>query len=254
MFFLVAAFVFTIQLQAQIAVVNYMKVKQGGEDAFIASERTWKKLHQQRVNEGKMLSWALYYVHGSGTTSPFSYVTVDLYPDMKAALAGTTTEELKKIFGDKYTDVIAKTTAARELAYSEMYNWVMGFSGKEPDKFLIVSYMNILDNEQYYKMEKIAYQPMHKVASEMGNMNSWSVWSRPFWNNTSFEAATVNGFTSVDQMTKSSYSDEIYQKATAGLKPDQLTEFVSLVNKTSEIREMIRTQLWETVEVTTPKK
>jgi hypothetical protein len=49
-------------------------------------------------------------------------------------------------------------------------------------------------------------------------------------------------------------SIDVFQKATAGLKPEQLLEMTSLIDNTDEIREMIRTQLWEVIDVTTPKK
>ncbi len=247
-------FICALQVQAQIAVVNYMKVKPGGEDAFLASERTWKKLHQQRVNEGKLMAWEVYYVHGQGTASPYNYVTVDVYENMKAALQGITTEELKKAFGEKYADLLSKTTASRDLVYSDMFSRRMSVDGKEPDKFVRISFMSVKDNDKYYQMEEKAFKPLHQAAAEMGNLNSWSIWSRPFWNNTNYDAVAVNGFTSVDQMTKMSYGDETFKKATASMKPGEVMEISNLMNDTDKIRDMIRSQLWELLEITAPKK
>jgi hypothetical protein len=251
---MLAVFICALQVQAQIAVVNYMKVKPGSEDAFLANERIWKKLHQQRVNDGKMIAWEVYYIHGQGTISQYNYATVDVYENMKAALQGFTTDELKKAFGEKYADVLSKTTSAREIVYSDMLSREMTVDGKEPDKFLRVSFMSIKDNDKYYKMEEKAFKPMHQASAEMGNLNSWSVWSRPFWNNMNYDAVTVNGFTSVDQMTKMGYGDEIFKKATASMKPGEVMEISNLMNETDKIRDMIRSQLWEVIEMTAPKK
>ncbi len=249
-----AVFLCALQSQAQIAVINYMKVKPGGEDAFLASERTWKKLHQQRVNEGKLVAWEVYYIYGQGTVSQYNYATVDVYENMKAALQGITTDELKKAFGEKYAEVLNKTNSSRELVYSDMVSRQMSVDGKVPDKFLRVSFMSIKDNDKYYMMEEKAFKPMHQASADMGNMNSWSVWSRPFWNNMNYDAITVNGFTSVDQMTKMDYGDEVFKKATASMKPSEVMEISNLMSESGKIREMIRSQLWEVLEMTSPKK
>jgi hypothetical protein len=45
------------------AVVEYMKVKQGDEQKYIDLERNyWKKIHQERVNNGEIVRWVLYEV------------------------------------------------------------------------------------------------------------------------------------------------------------------------------------------------
>ena len=243
----------TSQIQAQIAVVNYMKVKPGNGDAFLANERIWKKLHQQRVNDGKIIAWEVFYVHGSGTNSPYNYATVDIYPDMNSALQGVSTEELKKVYGEKYADVLSKTNATRDLIYSDMFSRRFGVSGTGTEKFLRVSFMRS-KSDNYFEMEEKAYMPFHKAAIDMGNLNSWSVWSRPFWNSMAFDAVTVNGFSSIEQMTKMNYGDEVFKKSTANLSPGELMEITNYMQKTDEIRDMTRSQLWELIESTTPKK
>lgn len=250
--FAFALFLICVGGQAQVAIVNYMKVKSGGDDAFLANERQWKKLHQQRVNEGKMNSWFVCYVYGSGTATPYNYVTIDVYPDLKTALQGITVDDLKKVFGEKYTDVTSKTTGARELTYSEIYNWRMGIQGKEPSKFFMVSYMKI-KKDNYYTMEEKAFKPMHQALIDAGNMNGWAVWSRAFSNDTKYDASTVNSFVSLDQLTKYGYNDQVLEKGLAGQKGGAVLEVSALINDTANIREIVKSQLWEVVEQTSPK-
>ncbi len=252
--FVLAALVCALQVQAQFAVVNYMKVKPGNGEAFLANERVWKKLHQQRVNDGKMIAWEVFYVHGQGTESPYNYVTVDIFENMQAAFKEFTTDELKKAFGEKYADVLNKTSANRDLVYSDMFNREIGLDSKSADKFLRVSYMSVKDNDKYYKMEEKAFKPLHQAAIDMGNLNGWSIWSRPFWNNTKYDAVAVNGFTSIEQMAKMNYGEDVLKKGMASMKGSEQLEVSSLINETGSIRTMVVSQLWEMLESTAPKK
>jgi hypothetical protein len=252
--FVLAAFFCALQVHAQFAVVNYMKVKPGNADAFLANERLWKKLHQQRVNDGKMIAWEVYYVHGQGTESAYNYVTVDVFENMQAAFADITTEELKRAFGDKYADVLSKTSSNRDLVYSDTFNREIAIDGKSPDKFVRISFMSIKDNDKYYKIEEKAFKPLHQAAIDMGNLNGWSIWSRPFWNNTKYDAVAVNGFTSIEQMAKMNYGEDVLKKGMASMKASEQLEASNLINDTGSTRTMVVSQLWEVLDSTGPKK
>lgn len=234
-------------------VVNYMKVPQGGGDAYIANEREWKKIHQARVNEGKMVAWELFYIHNSGTDSPYNFATVDVYSNLEAALKGVTLDEIKKAWGEKYNDVLKKSNSVRNLAYSEMLSQEMGIPDKAPAKYIMVSYMKAPDVGKYYEMEKKAYMPMHQVAVDEGKLDGWSVWSRWYHEDTAYDAITVNAYTDAAQITAMNYG-AAFEKVKAGKNTNELFELVSLVDKTSELRTMVKSQLWELIETTTPKK
>jgi hypothetical protein len=249
-----AVIICALQIQAQIAVVNYMKVKPGSGEAFLANERLWKKLHQQRVDEGKMIAWEVYYVHGQGTASAYNYVTVDVFENMTAAMKEITTDELKKAFGEKYNDVLTKTSGGRDLVYSDVFHRELAIDGKAPDKFLRLSFMRTKDSDKYYKMEEKAFKPMHQAAIDMGNMNSWSIWSRSYWNDSHYDAVAGNGFTSLEQMAKMNYGDDVFKKATASMKPSEVMEVSNLMNDTDKTRDMVVSQLWEVLDSTAPKK
>jgi hypothetical protein len=244
----------TLMSYAQtVAVVNLMKVPQGGYDAFIANELEWKKLHQNRVNEGKMISWQVYYIHNQGTGSPYNCATVDVYPSLEASLAGMTQDEMKKGLGEKYNDVLKKTNTVRNLVYSETLGWAMGISPKAPDKYLMVSSMKAKDVGKYYAMEEKAYMPVHQAAIDQGKMNSWAVWGRWFPEDNMSEAYTVNGYTTAAQISSMDYNAAM-EKAKEGKSTAQLTEMIKLMDETESIRTIVKAQLWELVDATTPKK
>jgi len=183
-----------------VAVVNLMKVPAGGFDAFLANELEWKKVHQARVNEGKMLAWELFYVHNSGTASAYNCATVDVYPSLEASLADLTQDEMKKAMGEKYADVMKKTNIVRSIVYSETLNQVMGIPSKARDKYLVINSMKTADMDKYYDMEKKAYMPMYQAAVDQGKINGWSVWGRLFPEDNNYQAYTVNAYTSAAQL------------------------------------------------------
>lgn len=244
----------TLMSYAQtVAVVNFMKVPQGGYDAFVANEREWKKIHQARVNEGKMIAWELFYIHNSGTGSPYNCATVDVYPSLEASLVGLTQDEMKKAFGEKYNDVLKKTNTVRSLVYSETLSQVFYIPSKAPDKYLMVSSMKAKDTGKYYDMEKKAYMPMHQAAIDQGKMNGWSVWARWFPEDNTCEAYTVNAYSSSAQINAMDYN-AAFEKAKEGKSTSELMEMFKLMDETESIRTIVKAQLWELVDVTTPKK
>ncbi len=255
MILLAAMCLLTCLSYAQIVVVvNRMKVPQGGSDAYMANEREWKKIHQARVNEGKMIAWELFYIHNSGTDSPYNFATVDVYADLQAAMNNTiTVDDFKKAWGEKYNDVLKKTNTVRNLAYSEMLSQQMGIQESGQTKYLLVSFMKAPDVGKYFEMEKKAYMPVHQIAINDGKMNGWSVWSRVFHEDNSYDAVTVNSFTSVAQFSGMNYA-ALFDKVKEGKSTNELFELVSLLDHTDELRTMEKTQLWELIEVTTPKK
>lgn len=235
-----------------VAVVSMMKVPPGGDDAYVALEKEWKKIHQARVDDGRMLAWELYYVHNQGASSPYNYATVNVYPDLKSALAGMTENDMKKM-GPKWNETYNKTNTVRTLVRNEMFNWVMGIHAVGPEKFLTVSFMKINRPNTYYEMERDAYMPMHKAAIEDKKMVGWSIWNRVFAEDLEYQAVAVNGYASIDQIVGLTYGD-LQEQVKKKLDLEQVVKMVNLVNDTEGIRTMIRSQLWESVDATAPKK
>jgi hypothetical protein len=49
---------------------EYMKVEPGQEEAYLKIEKLWKKVHQRRIAEGKIIAWTLSERMYYGTNAP----------------------------------------------------------------------------------------------------------------------------------------------------------------------------------------
>jgi hypothetical protein len=246
---LLAAFIMKAQ---NVAVVDFMKVPVNGQDAYLAAEKQWKLLHQNRVDAGKILNWELYSVRGSGTASPYNFATVTIFENFDKTEAPFTEADFKKAFGANTNEVLKKTTASRDLIYSEMYRLEVGIAPKTPDKYLVINSIHTDNPGKYFNMEKVGYMPMHEQAVKMGKRNSWGIWSR--WPNAdnNVQAVAVDGFTKYSDINSADYG-ALFEKAMEGKKAGEAMEIMDMVSHTDEIRSIIRSEIWDLVDSTTPK-
>jgi hypothetical protein len=100
-----------------------MRVAAGGDDAYVAVEKLWRKIHEFRIKEGAMSNWGLRArVFPWGSDRPYGYATINGYSRFKdivgldlaglapRAAVGMSVEEL----GDK-------TGKSRDLARGEVW-------------------------------------------------------------------------------------------------------------------------------------
>ncbi len=244
--------VFLAQLSfSQVAVVNFMKVPAGGQDKYVTLEGQWKSAIQKLVNEGKLIGWQLYYVHNSGTMSDYNFVTVNMYKDLSSSVNGVTMDNIRKVWGDKTNEMLKKTGEARDLIYSVTSGYQFGIPPKTNAKYILVNFMKTADPQSYFNMERTAYMPMHKVAIDEGKLTSWSVWMPYLYDDNSYNALTVNGYESADQIGDMDYSGW-FKKATEGMSESDLSMMNDLVQNTDKMRTIVKTQLWELVDMTDP--
>src|SRR5664280_1371931 len=243
----------SITLKAQtVAVVDFMKVPGNNQDAYLAVEKQWKNLHQSRVQSGVIVAWELYYVRNSGTNSPYNYATVTLYENFGKTETTFTDADFKKAFGANSADFLKKTAASRDLIYSETYQLQVGIPSETPDKYIVVNSIRTDNLEKYINMEKTGYMPMHKQAKKLGQKNSWGIWTR--WPNedNSFQAVAVDGFTKFSDINNMNYSD-VMAKVMAEKKPGEVYDMVDQINKTDQIRTIVKSEIWDLLDSTTPK-
>lgn len=244
----------SIAIEAQtVAVVDFMKVPGNGQDAYLAVEKQWKNLHQSRVESGAILGWNLYYVRNSGTNSPYNFTTVTLYENFSKTENGLTDADFKKAFGPTSADFLKKTAASRDLTFSETYQLQVGIPSETPDKYIIINFIHTDNVDKYINMEKTGYMPMHQEAKKLGQRNSWGIWTR--WPNTdnSFQAVAVDGFAKFSDINNVNYND-VMAKVMAEKKPGEVYDMLDQVNKTDQIRTIVKSEIWDLLDTTTPKK
>jgi hypothetical protein len=102
-------------------------------------------------------------------------------------------------------------------------------------------------------MEKVGYMPMHDAAKKAGQRSSWGIWTR--WPNedNSVQAVAVDGYTKFSDINNVKY-DELMGKVIADKKPGEVFEMTDQINKTDEIRTIVKSELWELLDSTAPKK
>jgi len=109
--------------------IDYMKVEPGKNNDYVHMEQDlWKPLHQQRVKNGQVRSWALYGLRFPyGTDEKYDYVTVETY-DRFAQLedpyadVGQILTKLRP--NTKVEDFARQTQTNRKLVRSEVWELV----------------------------------------------------------------------------------------------------------------------------------
>lgn len=104
--------------------VEYMRVAAGGDDAYSDVEKQWRKLHEVRIKEGTLASWALYgRVLPGGSDYPYNYATVSGYSHFKDMGGLDFTGLVQKAGLGNAADLSDRTGKARDLVRSE--DWVL---------------------------------------------------------------------------------------------------------------------------------
>jgi len=213
-----------------------------------------KKFHQSRVDAVKIIGWELYSSMNQGTEARYNYATVNIYKDLADAFANLSVDDARKVWGDKTEDILDKTGKARSLVFNDMFNYAMGIQAKVPEKYLTVSYMKITDQGRYWDMEKKAYMPLHQTVIDAGKMAGWSIWGRSFREDERYDAVAVNGYASLEQFSAGTNYGEAFDKLKASASSADLMEIMKLANATDEIRRIVKSQIWYSIDATTPKK
>jgi hypothetical protein len=106
---------------------------------------------------------------------------------------------------------------------------------------------------EYVELEKKIYQPFHEEAIKLGKKNSWGVWSR--WPNpdNSIQGVVIDGYAKYEDIFNSNY-DGIFEKLIAGKNAWEILDISNQINKTEEKRTFTKSEIWEVVDMTAPKK
>ncbi|HYW95406.1 MAG TPA: hypothetical protein VE870_07465 [Bacteroidales bacterium] len=236
---------------AQVVVLNYMKVAPGGNENYVSVETQWKQVHQNLVNEGKMIGWELFYVHNTGTESPYNFVTANIFRDLPSALSSLTMDDFRKVWGNKTEDILRKTNEARDLKHSETIALAFGIPTKPNIKYMLVSFMKADDADAYFNMERTAYMPMHKMAIDNDQMVGWSVWNRMLRDDDLYDAITVNDYSSAEQLAATNYQ-KWFDQAFADKSDAEKSDLEAMVRNSGKYRRIVKSQLWELIEMTDP--
>jgi hypothetical protein len=114
---------------AKYVEVDYMKTQPGKEADYVRMEReTWKAIHQERIKNGQLRSWALYSVRfPAGDDEKYDYITVNAF-DRFAQLENPYSDferMLTKVHPNrKMSDLEQEIGSARRLVRSDIWQLI----------------------------------------------------------------------------------------------------------------------------------
>lgn len=257
--FLITLFWSTAAHGQRFAIVDYMKVPEGGNNEYVSVERDiWKPMHQEWVDQGKMESWALWRIpYPGGTGAEYHYATVQIFDDPKTM--ENRMDDMEAVFkkvhpGMDADKAFARTEASRDLVKTyAFYNWEQfgDTTQTEPSTYLTVVYFKIpMDKwDTYQEMEKKYFHPTHKAEIEAGCRSGWSGWQliRPFGMDQSCQFVAVDAYKDWAQFMKP-HPKGLNEKV---LSADDLQKRDQVFNETAVLANL---EEWRLVESTTPKK
>jgi hypothetical protein len=230
--------------------VGYMKVAPEKAAEYLDLEqKTWKPIHQERVKSGLIVGWDLYAVwYPGGTDAPYQYVTVNTYDDL-AKVENSFSEDLVRRAHPNVDmeDFTRKTLAARDLARSEL--WIqrdlakVDTEGVKVGDYLMIGYMKVPPGGvgDYLRMEREIYKPIHLTRIADGWIDNWGINQLflPGGTGGEYNWATFQVYRDFGKMLGG--SPGTFKKAHPGLTP-------SVFQSASDLRDMVRVDLWELVD------
>ena len=230
---------------------DYMDVH--NVEQYLEIERTWKTLHERLIQEGIIVYWGLYRVDAPfGSSQPYSYVTVQIYPDFAKMENPYPTEIVEAViagFNEEQQAAIANPEMARDLMKSEYYrlvNWARGDTPVGP--YLLVDYMDTPENGDavYEEVEAKYWKPIHAARISKGMISGWDLWSRMFTGaNDEYDHATVNAFNSFAQLAENQFTEEVINAAYPNMTEADLQK---MLDETVASRSLVRSQLWTRID------
>lgn len=104
-------------------VANYMKVKSGKELEYVAVEKEFRKVHQERINLKTLGGWQMWDLFlPAGAENGYTYITIDLY-NKGDQLVNQRWEEAigKGLAGQDILKVVGRLNQTRELYRQELF-------------------------------------------------------------------------------------------------------------------------------------
>ena len=136
----------------------------------------WKPIHQERVDQGKINSWALYWVM-YGDRSTCDYYTVTSYLGQEQLNANPSFEAVfQAVHKDKNVmKAMARTWASRQHVATEL--WVLVDSTQiQEHRFAVVNTMHAEDPDAYERMETEVFKSGHQALVDGGHRAGWGMY------------------------------------------------------------------------------
>lgn len=232
--------------------VTYIKVQPDKEKQYRELLKKYgKKINEYFYKNGTIMGWYMHQVIvPSGAASEYDYAAVDVSSDFKGLLADTISIRavFKKVFPgmtDKMFDSIASQyQRVRTVVKREMYISVADLNMNPeapPTKYVSLDFMKTMPGkeEDYEKMEKETWIPIHKERASMGVIKDWGLYQKILPSGAKEEYNYVTGqfFDDVSAVANPKYM-EAFKKAWPG------QDVGKFIQNTESTRTLVKNELW----------
>lgn len=238
---------------------DFFKVQDQNISAFLAAEKDWKKVHEERVKTGKVYAWMLFEVilpSGSQVTS--NYVTVTLYRSY--ADVETLVADMGAAFGKAFPNVnvsekFAKANTLRDRVKTDFQHNTNGYWIGNAQRIADFKYANIAmwkveeANEGAFEEQFKYWDKVLIARTEMGLDVGWQYGKiiRSHGSSDPVSAYLAHFYADFKQSdTEIGNWDKAMMKAYPNTTPKEMGEKVAELFKT---RSIYRDELWRLVEI-----
>lgn len=217
---LLCSLLYSATLQAQLAVVEYMKVKPGMWEKYLECEQAYKIIHQERVEKGYILSWQLDQVlFPSGANTEYDFITVTEIKDLQALeTVNDHWDELIEGAPADQLELLSNADDYRTLVKREVWEILdyVPTPGDQRPKYILDNYMRVPAGgwQAYVEMESKFVKPIHEKSAAAGNRAGWLLAAMvlPQGDDFAYQASAVDFFHTLPDMTNdnSPFWKEVY--------------------------------------------
>ena len=117
----------TSSAPSRYALIDFMRVKPGGEEEYLTHERDLAKpVHQERVKEGKISGWGVYgLMLPAGTEYGYNYGTANFFNSLTDLENPYPEDLITRVHeGADLSELMGRVLAARDLVRSELWELI----------------------------------------------------------------------------------------------------------------------------------
>jgi hypothetical protein len=164
--------------------LEFMKVDNEQEGAYMETESLWEKLHEARVKKGDIIGWDLWSLSPGGENQGFQYLTVTLHSDpVKMMEGGGFQEAFQAAFPnitEKEQKIMDATAKTRDLAVRIHAEQISSTTGEFDMPIGSIAQMDMMKVDMgnyavYEKAEDEVFKLLHQGAVDTDGKESWGL-------------------------------------------------------------------------------
>ncbi len=230
-------------------VIDYMKVQPENWGEYVQLERTWKKLHEERIKAGKLDGWVFdEIITPSGTSQEYNFITINHFLGEEKLAAfyedSMMPEGWQSMFTLDEIDLMMRTNELRDIVKTEVYAVAEQLWAGDDDGPNSVRVVNFFKNHAGYSnadhtaLEAAMWKPVHQARMDDDRMEGWVVANRvmPLSHGTMapYHSITIDFYKDMHQlmqpMEMGRYLEQVHEGKEAQELMDEMGEVVSLLH------------------------